>query len=323
MRYLEECFGATPLASIDARTVEAAYAAIRDKYGLGGTSMHRIHAVLKNVFKKAVDYDLILRNPCDRVDAPKRSDPERRSLSIEEATRLLGCLDKAEAEAYREMDEKEARQAERGNLFGRTEVRGIGSISNLVAVRLATETGMRRGEVYGLTWGSVALNQRCAKVSQSLTVERRIKEPKTKAGVRTVGFSDDAARHLKLWKKRQAVELRKLGIKQDDTTPVCCSDAGKWYDLPNFERWWRQFRERYGFDGLKFHELRHTQATQLLASGIDVKTVQERLGHSNASITLNWYAHAVPENDRKAADLIGELFAREPKTYNIIEVRTA
>ena len=59
---------------------------------------------------------------------------------------------------------------------------------------------------------------------------------------------------------------------------------------------------------MKFHELRHTQATQLLANGVDVKTVQARMGHSNAAITLNWYAHAVEENDRKAAQVIGDLF---------------
>lgn len=196
-------------------------------------------------------------------------------------------------------------------------------MSCIISVRLATETGMRRWEVFGLTWGSVDLHQRCARASQSLTVEGRIKEPKTRAGERTVGFTSDGAKHLALWKQRQAVELMKLGIKQDDSTPVCCSDAGTCYDLPNFERWWRRFRARYGFEGLKFHELRHTQATQLLASGVDIKTVQERLGHPNAAITLTWYAHTIPENDRKAADLIGELFARRPEEARIVKVKTA
>lgn len=65
---------------------------------------------------------------------------------------------------------------------------------------------------------------------------------------------------------------------------------------------------------LRFHELRHTQATQLLANGVDVKTAQTCLGHTNAYITLNWYAHAVPENDRKAAQLIGGLFSSKSQT---------
>lgn len=69
--------------------------------------------------------------------------------------------------------------------------------------------------------------------------------------------------------------------------------------------------------------MRHTQATQLLAQGVDVKTVQARLGHSDASLTLNWYAHAVPENDRAAADRLGELFREEPKPCRIVELKSA
>ena len=68
--------------------------------------------------------------------------------------------------------------------------------------------------------------------------------------------------------------------------------------------------------------LRHTQATHLLGNGVDVKTVQERLGHANASITLDTYAHAIPENDRKAGDLIGELFSR-PAPRKVVGFKTA
>lgn len=59
---------------------------------------------------------------------------------------------------------------------------------------------------------------------------------------------------------------------------------------------------------VKFYELRHTQAIQLFANDVDTKTVQIRMGHANASITLNWYAHFVSENDRKAAQTIGDIF---------------
>ena len=61
------------------------------------------------------------------------------------------------------------------------------------------------------------------------------------------------------------------------------------------------------YEGLKFHELRHTQATLLLASGEDIKTVQARLGHSKASTTLDMYAHAIPEKDKECAKMIGDL----------------
>lgn len=122
---------------------------------------------------------------------------------------------------------------------------------------------------------------------------------------------------------RQALELLKLGIKQNDSTPVCCSDKGGYMNLANFERWWRIFRNKYGFDDLKFHELRHTQATQLLANGYDVKTVQTRMGHASATLTLNQYAHAIPENDESAARFIGDLFTAKPVKGRLIELKTA
>lgn len=75
---------------------------------------------------------------------------------------------------------------------------------------------------------------------------------------------------------------------------------------------------------MKFHELRHTQATQLLGNGVDVKTVQTRMGHSSASLTLDWCAHALPENDQKAARIIGVLFAEKPgEQGRIIKFKTA
>ncbi|WP_281654770.1 tyrosine-type recombinase/integrase [Eggerthella sinensis] len=330
--YMVACFskylGSVRLADIDPHTVESLYAAIRkDKTDAGrpvnGTTMHKFHVVLKQIMQKAVDHDLILRNPCDRVKAPKKHEPERRSLTLEESARLLRCVDEAEAEAYAALKGKEARQTERGNLFGRSAIHGLYPICNVLAVRIGLATGMRLGEVMGLVWGGVDLNQPCIHVVQQRSTYGEIKPPKGRCKKRTVFIDAATAAHLEKWKGRQAVELLKIGVRQDDSTPVCCSDIGGFYNVQNFERWWRPWREARGFDGLKFHELRHTQATQLLANGVDVKTVQNRLGHSDASLTLNWYAHALPENDRKAADMIGELFAAKPESTPIIEVRTA
>lgn len=325
---IKRYIGDTPLRDLTPQTVETLYSTIRrdkvaERGSYSGTTMNQIHGTLKRVLQKAVDYDLLIRNPCDKVQAPKKDDPDRRYLSIDEGARLLRCVDETEAEAYKEMDEKEARQTERGNLFGRTYLRGLNIVGNILAVRIGLATGLRRGEVFALSWGDVALNQPCIKVRRSLTTYGELKTPKSKAGIRTVALDATTAAHLEYWKRRQAVELLKIGIKQDDTTPVCCSEKGGFVDLHNYGRWWRRFRDRNGFGSLKFHELRHTQATQLFANGVDVKTVQTRLGHSNASLTLNWYAHAIPENDEKAAKLIGELFAAEPDEQRIIEVRTA
>lgn len=172
---------------------------------------------------------------------------------------------------------------------------------------------MRRGEVFGLVWENVDLDRCVIRVQESLTVHDEKKNPKSKAGARVLSIDQKTSERLSEWKVRQAEELSKLEIEQSDQTAVCCSSKGDFVKLTNFERWWREFRARNGFPGLRYHELRHTQATQLLGNGVDVKTVQTRLGHANASLTLNQYAHALPENDRDAAALLGQLFdADEP-----------
>ena len=82
----------------------------------------------------------------------------------------------------------------------------------------------------------------------------------------------------------------------------------------DFSAWWMAMREEAGFPDLRFHDLRHTQATLLIGHGVDIKTVQGRLGHSRAATTLDTYACALPENDRKAAELFRTLVnERDPQ----------
>lgn len=274
--------------------------------------MNSVHTPLKNVFEKVIDYDIIYRNPCKRITAPRCHKPHRRSLTAEQGADLLSVVNECEDAAYAELDEKDSRRAYReghGIAKERRAVRGIHGISCIVAVRIGLATGMRRGEVFALCWENVDLDRRTIRVCQSITYQRQIKTPKTQAGIRTLAIDATTASHLAVWKERQAAELAKICVRQTDETPVCCSDTGGWYRIDNFEHWWGVWRKEHGFEGLKFHELRHTQATQLLANGVDVKTVQTRLGHANASITLGWHAHAIPENDHEAAQKLGALLS--------------
>lgn len=322
MRHVLDRLGSFPLGKVTPQMVESAYAAVKEKFGLSGTTMHKARVSLKNVFKKACDYDLVMRNPCDRVEAPKVDDPKRSALEASEAARLLRCLDEAEAREYAELAGKEARQLQRGKAFGRESVKGVSSIGNIIGARIALATGMRMGEVLGLSWAGVDAACGLLRITQAVGVCNDLKEPKTSAGVRTVAVDGETMAHIEQWKARQAAELAKIGVRQADETPVCCSNVGGFNDRNNFGRWWRGFREANGFPGLKFHELRHTQATLLLANGVDVKTVQARMGHANASITLNWYAHAVPENDAKAAAVVGALLSQEEKP-KVLDLKTA
>ena len=308
LKTIEPYIGKKKLNKVTAAEIERAYAQLKAKKNLSGTTLNKLHILLKSVFEKACDYDLILRNPCNKVESPSVDKPDRKSLTQEEGAKLLHELDMEEARIMTEMDEKEERQVKKGNQFDRSSIRGLANLGYTIGTRIALATGLRRGEVFGLTWKGVNLRQNTITVAQTLTKEGEIKDPKTGAGKRTVSIDENTAAHLKTWRRRQREELAKLAMKPDGDTPVCCSERGEWVDMANFERWWRAFRDKAGFAGLRFHELRHTQATQLLANGVDLKTVQDRMGHANGAITLNWYAHAIPENDQRAAQLVGDLF---------------
>lgn len=313
VRLLSGYIGGVRLADITPAAVESLYAKVKADRGLSGTTMNKVHQMLKQMLASAVSLDIIMRNPCDRVKAPRKEEPERRALTVEEGARLLAAVDAAWDAELAALNERQRRQTERGNLFGRESIQGLGVLGLIVGTRIALATGMRMGEVLALTWDGIDLAGSRVNVTHSMTQKGTRKPPKTKAGVRSVAVDGATCERLAAWRWLQASELRKLGISQDGSTPVCCSRVGTFANQNNYERWWRSFREEAGFPGLKFHELRHTQATQLLANGVDVKTVQARMGHSNASITLNWYAHALPENDERAARIIGGLFSEAPK----------
>lgn len=317
LRHMEALIGHMPLRSITVPILEKAFATVKEKRNLSNTTMHELHGIVKRVFAKAVDYDIILRNPCDKIKAPRKSDPDRTSLKVEDAVKLVTFVDEYEHDLLEEFNQKEERQDKRDNSTKRSYINGLVNISSIMAVRIAIATGMRRGEVLGLMWKDISFGDVCElKVRRAYTPTLKLKEPKTKSGFRTIAVDRVTAEHLKTWKILQAECLKTLGeaLMQTEDTPVCCSNIGGLYDPTNFYGWWNAFRKQAGFPKLRFHELRHTQATQLLANGVDVKTVQTRLGHANASITLNWYAHAVPENDQKAAQLIGDLFSSNPQT---------
>lgn len=323
-----ELLGDPPLCKVDARAIEALYPAIRERreaqgFRCGNSTLHGYHVLLKSFFQKAVDYDLIGRNPCNRVEAPKVDKPQRRALSLDEVRRLLAAVDAEEKSALEALAAKERRQAAWGVAEDRGYLLGMREVCHVLAVRLGIATGMRLGEVLGLTWGAVDFGRGLVSVARTLKADGTLKEPKTEAGKRVVAVDAVTMAHLKAWKTLQAETLDTLCVDVGEASPVLCSATGGFLSVANFERWWRSFRAGAGFPDLRYHELRHTQATQLLAQGVDVKTVQARLGHSDASLTLNWYAHAVPENDRAAADRLGELFREEPKPCRIVELKSA
>lgn len=293
-RYLQDM----PLIDIDAPTVRSLYIRLTDE-GVGQSSMVKVGIVLKQILKQAVVDGIILRNPCDLVEQPKQKKSKAgKALDKKGITALLSALDRLEAATYPYA--QDAHQKATSNMARAT------------AIRLMLATGLRLGELLGLSWEDIDLSKSLLSVSKTLDkTTGELKAPKTDSGIRNIALDRQIVSDLIRWRAAQAMYLNSLGLELGISTPVITNAAGERQEAGGFERWWSSFKKQNGFDGLRLHDLRHSHATMLVSSGLNIKAVSSRLGHASVGITLDLYSHAQREDDEKAAEIMGSLMARE------------
>lgn len=303
--HIKKYLGETRVIDLTSQQIENAYLRMSEQDGASPDAIHKVHMKLSQIMRKAFLDELINRNPCDAVEGvrrPKVSQQKRRETRIT----------KEQALAFVHKIRQEPQDG------------------RIVAVWLGVATGLRRGEALALVWEDVDLDNARLRIRKQLGKEKILKDPKTAKSRRTISIDRQTVEFLKQWKTRQHNLFRAAGVEQQDDSPVCSNELCGFLDPDNFSRWRRKFyvkeglahytnETRYvdkrgvervkqtGYVGPNFHALRRAQATLLVAGGVDPKTVQARLGHESLNTTLNIYAEEVGENDRKAANFMGEL----------------
>lgn len=176
---------------------------------------------------------------------------------------------------------------------------------------LAATTGLRRGELLGLCWdcidienGVITVQRQLLVLKDGLTLEETTK---SKSGMRSIVLTDDAIRELKAHRKRQAQEKLRAGEAYQNNGLVFCKEDGTPLDPREFTKRFQRHLEAAGLPRVRLHDLRHTHASLLLARGVHPKVVQERLGHSSITMTLDLYSHLTPGLDRAAAEALDGL----------------
>lgn len=232
-----------------------------------------VRNTLSGALDQALRWGLIARNPVTLVDPPRvPDDGEWLPMDEEQAAMLLDAIHGDRLEA-------------------------------LYTVALAL--GLRRGEALGLRWEDVDLDRAELHVRRSLQrAEGHLQflELKTRKSRRTVDLPGTAVQALREHRERQAFERRAAGLLWQDQSLVFTSTLGTPMEPRNATRSFQLLLKRTGLPHLRFHDLRHACATLLLVQGVELKVVQEVLGHSSIMTTGNIYAHVLPRLKRDAAE---------------------
>lgn len=247
------------------------------KNGRGGLSAQTVlhfHRVLHKALSQAVKWQLLARNIADAVEPPRPKRAEMQALDEADTAKLLQKL--------------------AGNRL-------------YEPVVIALATGMRRGELLAVKWADVDLDGANLTIARSLEQTKdgvRFKTPKTDRSRRSIALPSFAVGILRAHKKQQAERKLKLGPIYKDNGMVFARDDGSIWPPDTFSTAFASFIRRSKLPHLRFHDLRHSHATQLLKQGVHPKVVSERLGHSKIGITLDTYSHVLPGMQEDAAQRI-------------------
>nr|WP_320026699.1 site-specific integrase [uncultured Acetobacterium sp.] len=245
------------------------------------------HKLLNNIMNTAVKWGVIAFNPIEkRVELPKSDRKEP------------AYMDDKEALAFLELLEEEP-------------------IKYKLALNLLIFSGLRRGEIGGLKWADIDFEDKI------ITVKRALKyvageglfegDPKTFKSRRSIKLPDFIFDLFKAYRVWQLEERIKVGDLWSDNDYIFTRWNGEPMSLDTIGGYLKKFTDKHELKQVHLHSLRHTNASILIASGVDLKTVSSRLGHSNLSTTGNIYAHVINSADAKASDTLDHILVTKAR----------
>jgi integrase len=275
--HCEDRLGAIPVATLSAWDLDETYRIARSR--LSATSTRKLHKLLNAVLAQAVRWELVTRNVAVLASPPREAKPTITPPALDDYAKLVRAADESQPDFA-------------------------------TLVRLAAVTGLRRGELCGLRFedfdeggGTLAVRRQIVLVDG-----RPVVSPTKTRATRVLPLDATTAVLLKGHHARAREVAQRLGVELP-------RDAYVFSTMPTSERPLRpdgvsaRFAKLAAAAGVRcrFHDLRHLCGTQMIAAGVDAKTVADRLGHSTPVVTLAFYTHSVTETQRRAADVIGDV----------------
>jgi integrase len=281
-RHIVPALGRVPLARLSSLDVQRMVNQVLDA-GLSPTTAHHAHAALRRALADAAAADLVGRNAAAMMKPPPMAFHEMQTLDADQARAFLVAATGDRWEAL---------------------------------WLLALTTGMRQGELLGLRWSDVDLDQGVLHVTGNLSRGPNgleVTRPKTHRSRRPIRLSQTASDALRRHKATQAAERLQAGAAWEDHQLVFCGATGRPIAAAWLVRgWFQPLLKRAGLPIIRFHDLRHTAATLWFRNGVNPKVVQETLGHSRVAITLDTYSHMIPDLQVETARVMDVIFGVAP-----------
>lgn len=259
----------------------------KDETDRGGKSLVKKYEILKSIFKKAQEWNVIQTNPMDGIKKPKQNNRKRDFYDKDEIKNELSML--SELPEYQRL-----------------------------IIKAAIIGALRREEILGISADVIDFTKNQILIKRALVHTKQhgleLKDTKNEEE-RTVTFPEDYMKDLKTFYMKKLTERMEMGNLWKGFNDPDGTELMMLFSNPNgvplrpdsVTQFWGRIVKKYGLKKISFHDLRHSSASLLLSEGVNMKVIQNRLGHKNIKTTMNIYAHVTPKDDEKASDIFRNL----------------
>lgn len=269
---------ATPVERLSGRDFDQLYRTLETK-AVGRETIRTFHKLVNAALNQAIKWGWLIDNPASRATPPRAVKSKAGAFTATELDKLKAQLGQPE------------------------------HLQFAAWLRLVYITGGRRSEILAIRWTAIDHAAGTLTIDVALNRNRTVKDTKTHAA-RTFTLDAETLTMIRKWQIGQRERALKAGTSLDPN-PYLFSHALN-SDTPwrpdSTSRMFGRLCKTAGLSGRTLHDLRHTNASELLAAGTPIKVVQERLGHASPITTLGMYAHVLEHADQAAADHLGTRF---------------